>query len=288
MELESESLEQVLDFWEKNLCGSQFSSADAYTESFYKEYTALRYRKTHHLNDVIDWTSAKDKKLLEVGLGIGADSVRWAQNGAYYSGIDLTSLAVEATQKHFKICGLKGNIEKGNAENMVFDDASFDMVYSHGVLHHTENIRKALSEISRVLKPNGEFIVMLYAKGSFNYWIRIQLWFRSKLIAIILASKFGYRPKNKLWKDHLANFNEMGSEYLSWNTFPHRCTDGALCKISNTYFLSETKDLLNLHGFKVEKSVKAHFPLGAISPKLERLLGSIMGFHLLVWAKKVG
>lgn len=287
IKLESESLEQVQDFWEDNLCGRQFIDEEVYTEEFYRNYTQLRYKKTHHLNEVIDWNGAKGKKLLEVGLGIGADGVRWAKNGADYSGIDLTAEAVGATQKHFRLHGLAGRIEQGNAENIAFDDASFDMVYSHGVLHHTENINNTFSEIHRVLKPNGEFIVMLYAKGSFNYWIRIQMWFRLKLIATILASKLGRRPKKKLWKEHLENYERIGGSYLSWSNFPHRCTDGANCEIANIYYLSEIKGMLNRHGFKVEKSTKAHFPLGAISPKFERFLGSIMGFHALVWARKV-
>lgn len=287
IQLESESLEQVQDFWEDNLCGKQFVDEEVYTEEFFKEYTELRYKKTHHLNEVIDWAGAKGKKLLEVGLGIGADAVRWAKNGADYSGIDLTEEAAGATQKHFRLYGLKGSIAQGNAENIAFEDESFDMAYSHGVLHHTENIHNTFSEIHRVLKPNGEFIVMLYAKGSFNYWIRIQFWFRLKLIAIIMASKFGYRPKKKLWIEHLANYQRIGWSYLSWSNFPHRCTDGANCEIANIYYQSEIKNMLVQHGFKVGKSMKAHFPLGAISPKLERILGSMMGFHALVWAKKV-
>jgi len=280
-------LEQVSAFWNANLCGSHFIDTEIYTEKFFEDYRELRYRKTHHLLSVIDWEEARGKKLLEVGLGVGADATMWARHGAIYTGIDLTEEASFATNKHFDYLGLQGTIEQGNAESMRFEDNSFDMVYSHGVLHHSPSIEKTFAEIHRTLKPGGKFIVMLYAKGSFNYWVRIQLWFRLKLIFTILKSKFGIEPKAKLWKEHLANFKSIGWSYLSWKNFPHRCTDGAGCEIANIYYKSEVKELLEKGGFKFKRSMKAHFPIGGKFPKFERLISKYLGFHLIAWAENV-
>ena len=78
---------------------------------------------------------------------------------------------------------------------MLFVDDSFDLISSHGVLQHTENIDAALSEVFRVLKPGGTFIVMLYRRNSFNYWFRIQGWFRIVFLANLLKSKLRFSVK---------------------------------------------------------------------------------------------
>ena len=49
-------------------------------------------------------------------------------------------------------------------------DASFDVVYSNGVIHHTPNTKHVVQEIFRVLKPGGRAIVMVYAEDSLHYW----------------------------------------------------------------------------------------------------------------------
>ena len=174
----TKTVEQIEDFWNVNLCGHHFVKAAYPTKEFFEQYTQFRYKKTHHLDTYIDWAGAKDKDVLEIGLGIGADATRWGKNAKSYTGVDLTEEAVHATQTHFNLLGLKGNIIKGNAEELPLPDKSFDIVYSHGVLHHTTHIDRTFKHINRVLRDNGEFIVMLYAKQSFNYWVRIQIWFR--------------------------------------------------------------------------------------------------------------
>ena len=52
----------------------------------------------------------------------------------------------------------------------MFDDNTFDVVYSNGVLHHTPNTRRVVQQMFRVLKPGGRVIVMLYAEDSLHYW----------------------------------------------------------------------------------------------------------------------
>lgn len=278
-------LKQVEEFWNANLCGNHFIKAKFPSPDFFEQYRIFRYKKTHHLDVYVDWKSALGKDVLEIGLGIGADGTRWAQHAKSYTGVDLTSEAVKATQKHFELLGLKGNIMQGNAEALKLKDSQFDIVYSHGVLHHTPDINKTFEEIYRVMKPGGQFIVMLYSKGSFNYWVRIQTYFRLRMIFEILKSKFGFKS-NTLWKQHIGNFKIKGWKYLSWNNFPHHCTDGPNCEIANTYYIRDIKWLLERTGFSVEKIRKGHFPIGGHYPAVERWLAGFMGFHTLAWARK--
>ena len=276
---------QVENFWNNNLCGKQFVEAKFPSKEFFKYYREFRYKKTHHLDTYINWKSAVNKNVLEIGLGIGADGTRWAEFAKSYSGVDLTAEAVYATKLHFEHVGLKGSILQGNAESLDLPDNHFDIVYSHGVLHHTTNTQQTFNEAYRVLKSNGEFIVMLYAKGSFNYWIRIQFYFRLRLLFEILKNKLGVSSKGN-WALHYKNFKNDGWNYLSWKNFPHHCTDGPDCYIANIYYQSQIREMLEKSGFTVTQFKKAHFPIGGNFPKLERFLAKYIGFHQLAWATK--
>ncbi len=277
--MKTEAIEKIKDYWEDTLCGAHFVKDEKLTKAFFENYTTYRYQKEHHLLNIVDWKSAKGKDVLEIGLGIGADSVRWGRHAKTYTGIDLTHEAAKTTNAHFEIMGLNGNILQGNAEQLPFDDNSFDIVYSHGVLHHTENIDNTFEQISRVLRPNGKFIIMLYTKDSFNYWVRIQFYFRVRFLLELLKQNLGLK-NNKTWSEHIANFKKMGWKYLSWNEFPHHCTDGPNCTTAYIYYKKEIIEKLAKHGLKVNSSSKTHFPVwgGKRLVKLETALAKRLGF----------
>jgi ubiquinone/menaquinone biosynthesis C-methylase UbiE len=167
--MENQALKEIEIFWEKHLCGSHFVANEKFTPEFFQNYHNYRYNKEHHLLKIVPWESAEGKDVLEIGLGIGADSIKWAMYAKSFTGIDLTLESVKATREHLQLMGMAGVIMQGNAEQLSFLDESFDIVYSHGVLHHTSDIDKAFSEIYRVLRPGGQFIIMLYTPASFNY-----------------------------------------------------------------------------------------------------------------------
>lgn len=281
-------LPRVENFWDDNVCGAHFIDGDfrnkqEFTPEFYEAYRKFRYQKEHHLNSVVDWESAKGKKVLEIGLGLGADASRWATHASEFTGLDLTNEAVQATRRHFEVLGLKGDIRQGNAEQMPFDNDSFDIISSHGVLHHTEDIGATMREIYRCLKPGGTFMVMLYAKNSFNYWLRIQGTFRILYLLNSLKSKCGMKVKDP-WASHLRNAAE-DPNYFTWEGWPHHCTDGPDCKIANIYTWRQIKQILEEAGFEVERGVKTHFPIG-MPPAVESPIARVIGFYQFAWSKK--
>jgi ubiquinone/menaquinone biosynthesis C-methylase UbiE len=282
---EENKLEGVENFWNDHLCGSQFINKEIYTPEFFNEYRAFRYKKEHHLLEIINDYDSTDRDVLEIGLGVGADTTQWAAKSKSHTGIDLTDEAVYSTTEHLKLLGLKGTIVKGSAEKLPFDDHSFDLVYSQGVLHHTDNIENTFKEIRRVLRPDGEFIIMLYTKDSFNYWVRIQFYFRLRLLFEIFKNKIGGKS-NSTWDAHYKNFKNMGWKYWSWKEFPHHCTDGPDCTIANIYYKKEIIDLMVKHGLNVNRTEKYHFPIASNYPKLERKLAKYLGFYRFYWGTK--
>ena len=97
----------------------------------------------------------------------------WAENGSEVTCVDITPNAISETKKRFELWNLHGEFMVSDGENLPFNDNSFDFVYSWGVLHHTEDTPKSVSELYRVLKPGGIGATMLYNKNSFLNWLSI-------------------------------------------------------------------------------------------------------------------
>lgn len=118
------------------------------------------------------------KTVLEVGPGAGGHSALFAKHGAHMTSLDITPARARATEAKFRLMGERAeqcHAINGDSENLPFADASFDIVYSNGVLHHTLDTEKAIAEVHRVLKPGGRAVIMLYCKSSWHYWINMFL-----------------------------------------------------------------------------------------------------------------
>jgi len=106
---------------------------------------------------------------------MGTDLLQFARGGARCVGIDLTPRSIEITRHRFQLYGAEGDFMISDGERLPFHDASFDVVYSNGVLHHTPDTAGAIREIHRVLRPGGVAKVMLYHRNSLNYWVEVVL-----------------------------------------------------------------------------------------------------------------
>jgi ubiquinone/menaquinone biosynthesis C-methylase UbiE len=127
------------------------------------------------LAELIPFHAMKDRRVLEIGFGPGYDTLKFIQAGANYSGIDITSENIERTRKHMAFFGLAPDVRQGDAELLPYPDASFDVVYSNGVLHHVPHLPVALREAQRVLKPGGELRILVYHRHSVFYASMIAL-----------------------------------------------------------------------------------------------------------------
>jgi ubiquinone/menaquinone biosynthesis C-methylase UbiE len=172
--------ERVRDFWEEEPCGSEHAATPEGTPEFFAEVERTRDALDPYIHRFADFAGARGKRLLEIGVGLGTDFVRFARAGAIATGVDLTEHAVELVRRRLALEGLQGEVRAADAENLPFEDGSFDRVYSWGVLHHTPDTGKAISEAIRVLGPGGEACVMLYARHS---WVSYGLWARHALLA---------------------------------------------------------------------------------------------------------
>ncbi|MGE3316886.1 MAG: class I SAM-dependent methyltransferase [Planctomycetaceae bacterium] len=175
---ETELKDSVRDFWNRSSCGEIYASGNGEFERF-ESHSAARYELEPYLPEFAKFPEGAGRDVLEIGVGMGADHVEWAKCGPRsLSGIDLTPRAIENTSARLALYGFESNLRVADAENLPFDDASFDIVYSWGVLHHSPDTPRAIREVFRVLKPGGTARVMIYHKYSpvgYMLWARYGL-----------------------------------------------------------------------------------------------------------------
>jgi len=94
--------------------------------------------------------------------------------------LDLTDAAIATTRAHLKMHGFSSQLQRLDAEKgLPFEDNSFDVVYSWGVIHHSSDPKQVILQIWRVLKLGGEFIGMMYGRLSA---VALKLWVRHALL----------------------------------------------------------------------------------------------------------
>jgi ubiquinone/menaquinone biosynthesis C-methylase UbiE len=113
----------------------------------------------------------KGKHLLEIGCGMGYDSLEFLKRGVRVTATDLTPSAVRLARRHFEIEQLTPeDIRVESVLQLSFGDNLFDAVWANGVLHATGDTRRAIQEVGRVLKPGGRAIIShFYRKPSWMY-----------------------------------------------------------------------------------------------------------------------
>lgn len=153
--------EVVRAFWNEAACGEKLYLGHTNGVA-YDEQAKERYRLEPYIVDFADFAAWQGKRVLEIGVGLGADHERFACAGAQLWGIDLTGRAIAHTASRLGARGLCSTLMVADAEKLPFADDSFDLVYSWGVIHHSPNTAEAAREISRVLKGGGVFRVMIY------------------------------------------------------------------------------------------------------------------------------
>jgi SAM-dependent methyltransferase len=172
--------EQVRTFWEAGACGEVYASGASRREQF-DAHARARYALEPYIHDFARFHEGRGRDVLEIGVGMGADHLQWAQAGpSSLTGVDLTKRALDLCGERLALHGCTSRLMRADAERLRFDDESFDIVYSWGVLHHTPDTRRAIREVHRVLRPGGVARVMVYHSRSV---VGSLLWLRYALLA---------------------------------------------------------------------------------------------------------
>jgi len=279
----------VQRFWQEHVCGDAQVGGlherfhDDY-EGFFTEYDHFRYQNERHLPACIDALNVAGKQVLEIGLGEGADSERLIRKGARWSGADLTAESVARVRTRLTLRELPHeDLRQASVLDLPFPDNAFDIVFSHGVLHHVPNINQAQKEIHRVLRPGGELVIMMYARWSLNYLVSIGMIRRAALLALYPLTRAGktrFQGAHGMLASHLGNARAMGLfRYLRLEEFTHHNTDGPATPYALVYDRRRLEQ--DFPSFRVRRTYKRF--MHAPPLPVHGLPGeTLMGWHL--WA----
>lgn len=162
---------EVRRFWDADPCGSRYLER---REDF-DAHARARYALEPYIAEFADFKSARGKKVLEIGVGMGADYLEWLKAGACATGVDLSPASLERARLRCELAGYKADLHVADAEHLPFPDNSFDVAYSYGVMHHSPDTARCIREAWRVLKPGGEARIMVYHHPSLTgllLWLR--------------------------------------------------------------------------------------------------------------------
>jgi glycosyltransferase involved in cell wall biosynthesis/ubiquinone/menaquinone biosynthesis C-methylase UbiE len=258
---------QVQRQWDNDPAGSHYVvESAAHTKDWFLE--AERYRYAEYapwMAETMEFARHAGEDVLEIGGGMGTDLAQFAAHGARVTDIDLSSGHLTLAKENFLVRGLQGRFIHHDAETLIFEDNSFDVVYSNGVLHHTPNTRRVVGEIFRVLRPGGLAIVMVYAEDSLHYW-RTIMW------------NIGLR-EGQLRRYSMAELMSRSVE---------RSDNAAAHPLVKAYTRKRLRGLFD--GFTDISIVQRQMEAKTIPPALRSLsrqaLGAFMGWNLIIKARK--
>ncbi|MGC2246295.1 MAG: class I SAM-dependent methyltransferase [Terriglobales bacterium] len=294
--LSSNIKKQVQRFWQSSPCDSWFTNEPQGTAAFYRSLDEHRYKVHPRLQSAVGFEQTRGLRVLEIGCGCGSEAERFASAGAHYTAVDLTNAAVSITQRRFQLSNLEGQFAQGDAENLPFADGSFDLVYSHGVLHHTPDTPRTIREVHRVLSPGGRAMIMLYYRDSFNYYVNLGIIRRVR--AHLLRTELGIKLSRAIFGEteeelrrHAELIRRDPAAYVAMQNMLNRNTDGADNPLSQVFSKPSAREMF--HQFRdVKTEVMFWNPnwlpvIGKLLPHaIEERLASRWGWHLWIYAQK--
>ena len=165
-------IQTVQSYWNARPCNIRHSTQPIGTKEYFDEVEKRKYFVEPHIPGFAQFERWKGRRVLEVGCGIGTDTINFARAGALVTAVDLSSESLKLAQQRAKVFGLEKCVTfyQANAEDLsaAVPVESYDLVYSFGVIHHTPNPSGVIAQIRGYMTPSSELRIMLYAKNSWK------------------------------------------------------------------------------------------------------------------------
>ncbi len=186
-------VDEVQAYWDARPCNVRHSTKPVGTRAYFDEVEARKYRVEPHIPSFADFARWKGKRVLEVGCGIGTDTINFARAGAEVTAVDLSPKSIEIASARADVFGLSDRIRFycANAEQLstIVPVEQYDLVYSFGVIHHSPHPDRILAQLRNYLGAGGTLKLMVYHRHSWKVaWIvlgagRGRIWRMDQLVA---------------------------------------------------------------------------------------------------------
>jgi 2-polyprenyl-3-methyl-5-hydroxy-6-metoxy-1,4-benzoquinol methylase len=228
------TIAEVQEYWDRRPCNIRHSPQPVGTRAYFDEVEARKYFVEPHIPLFADFERWRGKKVLEIGCGIGTDTINFARHGAEVTAVDLSPNSLEVARKRVQVYGLADRVRfySGSAEELTsfVPKQTYNLIYSFGVIHHTPHPERVLAEVRQYAAPGSTLKIMIYHRWS---W---------KVMWIVL----GY-GKGRFWRT--AELVARRSEAQTG------------CPVTFTYSRREARHLTESHGFRVTDLFVEHiFP----------------------------
>jgi 2-polyprenyl-3-methyl-5-hydroxy-6-metoxy-1,4-benzoquinol methylase len=244
----------VKEFWNARPCNIRHSKKPVGTKEYFDEVEKKRYFVEPHNLRFADFNKWKGKRVLELGCGIGTDSVRFAKAGADLTLVDISDKSIEMTKQRLEVYGLKANIFTGNLEELssFLPKQTFDLIYSYGVIHHAQYPERIINEIKYYCNKDTIIKIMLYSKFSwkgitfflthghkfnFNYLKTIKYFAEAQL-----NCPYAYTYSKKELKNLFKDFKILDIEKT--HIFPYKISDYIKDRYNKTLFFKLLPEFL--------------------------------------------
>jgi ubiquinone/menaquinone biosynthesis C-methylase UbiE len=271
------TVDQVRSYWDRRPCNIRHSPKPVGTREYFDGVEARKYFVEPHIPRFAEFGRWQGKKVLEIGCGIGTDTVNFARHGATVTAVDLSPQSLELARRRVEVYGLQDQVHfhSGSAEELAsfVPVEPYDLIYSFGVIHHTPHPGRVLQQMRHYAKPGTTVKVMVYHQYS---W---------KVFGILL----GY-GKGQFWR-----LEDLVAEHSEAQTG---------CPVTYTYTRDEGRRLIESSGFHATNTFVDHifpyripeyvkyeyvksWPWSWTSPSLSRWMEGHFGWHLCLTAEAV-
>ena len=229
------SIERVRDYWNNRPCNLRHSPEPVGTREDFDQVEARKYLVEPNIPGFAQYQRWAGQRVLEIGCGLGTDTISFARAGAHVTAVDLSGRSLELARQRAQVFGLQDRIQfvEANAERLseFVPAAPYDLVYSFGVIHHTPHPERVLEQIrTHYMGPRSTVKLMVYNRWS---W---------KVLAILFQEAHG-----AFWR--LDEAVARNSEAQTG------------CPVTYTYTPRSATELLEKTGFQVEEVFVDHiFP----------------------------
>ena len=269
---------RVQEFWDDRPCNVRHSPREVGSREYFDEVERRKYFVEPHIPRFAEFSRWRGKDVLEIGCGIGTDTIRFARAGASVTAVELSERSLDLARRRAQVYGLEDRVEfrLGNAEELstFLPCRPYDLVYSFGVIHHTPHPERVLEQLRRYTEPGSVVKIMVYHRRSWK-------------VAQILLSE----ARGRFWR-----LNEAVARHSEAQT-------GS--PVTYTYTRREGRELLERHGFRplsaevehifpyrvedyVNYRYRKSWPFRAMPRPLFRALERRFGWHLCLTAQAGG
>jgi SAM-dependent methyltransferase len=232
-------IDRVRDYWNARPCNIRHSTKPIGTREYFDDVEQRKYFVEPHIPGFADFARWNGRSVLEIGCGLGTDTVNFARAGAHVTAIELSDESAAIARQRLDLFGLsdRATIHVGNAEELpsLLQPQTFDLVYSFGVIHHSPHPRRIVEHLRNYMTPQSELRLMVYARVSYKlFWIMKEegIWDMSRIDELVARNSEAqtgcpvtYTYTEQTVRDLLAGFHvvDVGKAHIfTWDVDAYR------------------------------------------------------------------